>query len=56
MSLSLPKDLYSVTPLPFSSDDYKEWICLQNVHIQWLKSDLATVTPLENFLRKCSIG
>jgi len=30
-------------PLSFSSDDYKEWICLQNMHIQWLKSDLAAM-------------
>jgi len=29
--------------LPFSSDNYKEWICLWNEHIQWLKSDLATM-------------
>ena len=30
-------------PLSFSSDDYKEWICLQNMHIQWLESDLAAM-------------
>jgi len=29
--------------LPFSSDNYKEWIHLWNEHIQWLESDLAAI-------------
>ena len=38
-----PVDNITNKPLPFSSDDYKEWICLQNEHIQWLESDLAAM-------------
>ena len=38
-----PVDNTTNKPLPFSSDDYKEWIHLRNEHIQWLESDLAAM-------------
>ena len=42
-SANPPVDATTNKPLPFSSDDYKEWIHLQNAHIQWLESDLAAM-------------
>jgi len=37
-----PIDPTSNKPTP-SSDDYKEWVRLQNEYIQWLESDLAAM-------------
>jgi len=42
-SANPPVDATTNKLLPFSSDDYKEWIRLQNAHIQWLESDLAAM-------------
>jgi len=33
--------------LPFSSDEYREWIRLWNEHIQWLESDLAAMDIMQ---------
>jgi len=46
-SANPPIDATTNKLLPFSFDDYKEWICLQNTYIQWLKSDLAAMDLMQ---------
>jgi len=50
-SANPPVDATTNKLLPFSSDDYKEWIHLQNVHIQWLKSDLAAMGLMQGAIK-----
>jgi len=37
--------------LPFSSNEYREWIRLWNEHIQWLESDLATMGLMQGAIK-----
>jgi len=50
-SANSPIDNITNKLLPFSSNDYKKWICLQNEHIQWLESDLATMELIHGAIK-----